>query len=468
MTASTHDPCFLSVRELNQAYSSGELTPLDVSNAVLDRIDAENGIYNALCLVDHEAAREAATASTARWRAGASLGALDGVPCTIKDLILTRGWPTLRGSLSVDPEGPWLEDAPVVESLRRAGAVLLGKSTTPEFGSKGVTESLLTGITRNARDPQCTSGGSSGGAAVAAARGFGTLHIGTDAAGSVRIPASYNGVFTLKPTYGRVPAYPTSPLGTISHIGPIARTVDDAAFMLSTIARYDDRDWFALPDDGLIYESQLETSLAGFKIAYSKDLGYAQVDNEVAEICHAAAMKFQALGARVDIIDGPLEEDPVWITDCIWFSAYIRITDDMDEATIKLLDPMLQGMYDRAHDITTRQLLAAHTAREVVAQKLCHVHRDYDLLLTPSMPQTAFKVGQFNPWGGDQPEDWIRWSSFSYPFDLSQQPAASCPCGLDSQGLPVGLQIVGPKYADLKVMQAAKAFEGLMSTVQLS
>jgi len=457
-TAGT-DLCFLSVRELNRAYASGDLAPSEVTEAVLARIDSENSDFNALRLVDHEAARKAAHAADKRWRQGADLGPLDGIPCTVKDLLVTRGWSTLRGSLTVDPQGPWLEDAPAVGSLRQAGAVLLGKTNTPEFGSKGVTESLLTGITRNARDPRRTSGGSSGGAAVAAARGYGVLHIGTDGAGSVRIPAAYNGVFALKPTFGRVPAFPPSPLGTLSHIGPITRTVDDAAFMLSVIARYDDRDWYALPADGQRYETQLQASLEGLKIAYSKDLGFAQVEPEVAAICLAAAHRFEDLGARVELIEGPLHEDPLWITNHIWFAAFLNITRNMDAATIGRLDPMLQGMLERARGLSTSQLLAAHSAREEVAQQLCHLHRDYDLLLTPSMPQTAFSVGQFNPWGSDLPEDWIRWSSFTYPFNQSQQPAASCPCGVDSQGLPVGLQIVGPKYADLLVLQAAKAFE---------
>ena len=461
MPAPGTDLCFLSVREWNRAYASGELTPVAVTAAVLARIESENATYNALRLVDAEAARDAAQASAKRWREGADLGPLDGVPCTVKDLVITRGWSTLRGSLTVDPEGPWLEDAPAVDKLRKAGAVLLGKTNTPEFGSKGVTESLLTGITRNARDPERTAGGSSGGAAVAAARGFGVLHIGTDGAGSVRIPAAYNGVFALKPTFGRVPAFPPSPLGTLSHLGPITRTVDDAAFMLSVIARYDDRDWYALPDDGVRYETQLEASFEGKKIAYSKDLGFAQVEPEVADICLAAAMRFEDLGARVELIEGPLDEDPLWITNHIWFAAFLNITRGMDEATIARLDPMLQGMLDRARGLTTSQLLAAQSARETVSLQLCRLHRDYDLLLTPSMPQSAFKVGQFNPWGSDLPEDWIRWSSFTYPFNQSQQPAATCPCGVDSQGLPVGLQIVGPKYADLQVLQAAKAFENL-------
>lgn len=464
MPANSIDLCFLSVRELNRAYAGGELSPVEVTEAVLARIEAENETWNALCLVDSEAARDAARASARRWRRGETLGPLDGIPCTVKDLVITRGWPTLRGSLTVDPQGPWLEDAPAVSALRQGGAVLLGKTNTPEFGSKGVTESLLRGITCNARDPQRAAGGSSGGAAVAAARGYGVLHIGTDGAGSVRIPAAFNGVFALKPTFGRVPAYPLSPLGTLSHLGPITRSVDDAATMLSAIARYDDRDWYALPDEHQCYESHLDTSLAGWRIAYSADLGYAEVDREVADICRAAAHRFEELGARVERIEGPLEEDPVWITDRIWFAAFLNITRGMDEATIARLDPMLQGMLDRARSLSTEQLLAAHSAREAVALKLCHVHRDYDLLLTPSMPLTAFRTGQFNPWGSDLPEDWIRWSSFSYPFNQSQQPAASCPCGVDSQGLPVGLQIVGPKYADLKVLQAAKAFEGLVSS----
>jgi len=451
----------LSAEELTQGYARGDLSPLEVTKAVLARIESDGPDYNAFCLVDQEGALASARQAEDRWRRGEPLGPIDGVPATIKDLVLAKGWPTLRGSRTTDPAGPWDDDAPATDKLRQHGAVILGKTTTPEFGSKGVGESPLTGSTRNAWNIARTSGGSSGGAGTAAARGYGVLHIGTDGAGSVRIPASFNGIFGLKPTFGRVPAFPPSPLGTISHVGPMTRTVDDAARMMTVIAEPDRRDWRALPYDGRDYRNNLERSLDGLAIAYSPDLGYAAVEPGVAQACRRAADLLSQAGARVEEIEGPLGEDPVWITDRLWFAAFLRITDGMTAEQIGLMDPLLIAMLERARDLSLYDLVEAHKGRDDLALKLGAVHAQFDLLVTPTMPMTAFPAGPFNPWNTERTEDWIRWSSFTYPFNLSQQPAATCPCGFDANGLPIGLQIVGPKYADHLVLQASRAFEAL-------
>lgn len=458
------DLCFMTIAQLTALFTKKTVSPIEVCEAVLSKIEADNPTYNAMSFVDPEGALDSARASELRWQRGVPLGPLDGIPTTVKDLVLTKGWPTLRGSRTVDPKGPWEEDAPSVDKLRRAGTVLVGKTTTPEFGSKGVTDNLLTGITRNAWNSERTSGGSSGGAAVAAARGYGVLHIGSDGAGSVRIPASFNGIFGLKPTFGRVPAYPLSPMGTVSHLGPMTRTVADAAYMMNEMVKPDDRDWYALPSQDIDYHDELDSPLSGLRIAYSKDLGFAKVDPKVAKVCHAAALRFKELGAQVDEIDGPLSEDPVWITDALWFQAFLKITSGMSDIHIKSMDALQQDMLDHARMQRSQDVLDATSARELMAVRLTKVHRDYDLMLTPAMPITAFQAGQFNPWGSDKPQDWIRWSSFTYPFNLSQQPAASCPCGFDDDGLPIGLQIVGRKYDDHVVLRAAKAFEDMAET----
>ncbi len=452
---------YLSAEELTKKYARKELSPVDVTEAILQKIEADNPEYNAFCLIDPENAVISARQSEQRWMRGEPCGLIDGVPTTVKDLVLTKGWPTLRGSRTVDPSGPWDEDAPVTDKLRKHGAVFLGKTTTPEFGSMGVTESPLTGSTRNGWNSKRTSGGSSGGAGTAAARGCGVLHVGTDAAGSVRIPASFNGIFSLKPTFGRVPVFPPSPLGTVSHVGPMTRTVDDAARMMTVITEPDNRDWYALPYDPCIYHEGLDRPLAGLRIAYSRDLGYAKVNATVGEVCDKAVGNFREAGAIVENIENPLDEDPAWITDRLWFAAFLTITKAMKPEDVALMDPLLVGMLERARELTVPDVLEAHRAREDMSLKLCSLHADYDLLVTPTMPMTAFEAGPFNPWNSSSPDDWIRWSSFTYPFDLSQQPAATCPCGLDTDGLPIGLQIVGPKYADYLVLQASKAFEKL-------
>ncbi|HEX4328554.1 MAG TPA: amidase family protein, partial [Burkholderiales bacterium] len=229
----------LSAVELSAGYAAKRLSPVEVTQAVLARIDAVNPRVNAFCLVDHEAALAAARASEARWHKGRPLSFIDGVPAGIKDLVLARGWPTLRGSKTVDPAGPWNDDAPATARLREAGAVLLGKTTTPEWGWKGVTDSPLTGITRNPWNLGVTPGGSSGGASAALAAGMGALHVGTDGGGSIRIPSSFCGLAGIKAHFGRVPAWPLSPMGNVAHVGPMARTVRDCAGLLDVLARPD-------------------------------------------------------------------------------------------------------------------------------------------------------------------------------------------------------------------------------------
>src|SRR3982751_6240485 len=241
--------CGITACELLDGYRKHELSPVEVTRAVLERIEKVNPALNAFCLVSDRALDEA-KASEERWMRGQPRGLLDGVPVSIKDIILTRGWPTLRGSKTVDAKGPWNDDAPVTARLREHGAVLIGKTTTPEFGWKGVTDSPLTGITRNPWNQQKTPGGSSGGAAAAVAAGMGPLAVGTDGGGSIRIPCSFTGLFGIKPSFGRVPAWPLSPFGTVAHVGPMTRSVADAALLLNVLALADARDWHSLPFEG--------------------------------------------------------------------------------------------------------------------------------------------------------------------------------------------------------------------------
>ena len=252
MTEAT-DLADCSALELLALYRSGKASPVEATQAVLARIERLNPVLNAFCLLAPDDALAAARASEARWQRGEPVGELDGVPVSIKDLILAKGWPTLRGSRTVDPKQAWDVDAPAAARLREAGAVILGKTTTPEFGCKGETNSPLTGITRNPWNPAKTPGGSSGGTAAAVASGMGPLSVGTDGAGSVRIPAAFCGNFGLKPSFGRVPAYPLSPMGTVAHLGPHAMSVADAALMMNVLKRPDARDWTSLPYDDRDY-----------------------------------------------------------------------------------------------------------------------------------------------------------------------------------------------------------------------
>ena len=290
----------LSATELLRLYRSKQVSPVEATQAALQRIDALNPSLNAYCLVDHERALQSARESEARWQQGAPVGALDGVPTSIKDLILTRGWPTLRGSKTIDPSQPWDVDAPATARLREAGAVLLGKTCTPEFGCKGETNSPLTGISRNPWNLAHTPGGSSGGSAAAVAAGMGALSVGTDGAGSVRIPAAFCGNFGMKPSFGRVPAYPLSPFGSVAHLGPHTMSVTDGALMLNVLKRPDARDWTSLPPDNTDYLVGLNDGVRGLRIAYSPTLGYAKtVHPDVAKAVDLAVRALETLDTSI-------------------------------------------------------------------------------------------------------------------------------------------------------------------------
>ncbi len=292
---------FTSALDLAAHYRAKTLSPVEVAEALLARLDALQPKLNAFCVVDRDGAMAAARMSEQRWQAGQPLGPLDGVPATIKELVLMRGFPTRRGSRLIDPV-PDTEDGPVVARLREAGAVILGKTTTPEFGWKALGDSPLTGITRNPWNLERTPGGSSAGAAAACAAGIAPLHVGSDGAGSIRIPSSFTGIFGIKATFGRVPAHPPSPMGLLSNVGPMTRHVRDAAAMLNVLSGADSRDPYGLPPPGCDYLDGIDDGVRGWRVAYSPDLGYAKVAPDIAAACAEAARRFEELGAHVEQI----------------------------------------------------------------------------------------------------------------------------------------------------------------------
>jgi aspartyl-tRNA(Asn)/glutamyl-tRNA(Gln) amidotransferase subunit A len=451
------DFAWLSSVSLIDIYRRKAASPVEVTRALLDRLDRLQPTINAFCIVDRDGALAAAAASEQRWLDGNPAGPLDGVPVTIKDLMLMRGFPTLRGSRLVNPDQDWSEDAPATARLREAGAVILGKTTTPEFGWKALGDSPLTGITRNPWDLSRTPGGSSAGAAAACAAGIGPLHVGSDGAGSIRIPCAFTGIFGLKPSFGRVPAYPLSAMGLLAHIGPLARTVHDAALMLNVLSRPDHRDPYALPPDDRDYLDELEGGVRGWQIAYSPTLGYAKVDPEIAAVVAGAVRQFEEMGAIVEEVETifPSPRDALF---ALWAAGAATLLSAYPVEKRALID---RGLVETAADgerISAVDYLGADLVRTALGQRMAAFHQKYDLLLTPMMPIPALPVGQ----DLDDPateRHWIDWSPFSYPFNMTRQPAASIPCGLTRAGLPIGLQIVGPLYADDRVLRAARAFE---------
>ncbi len=446
----------LTASELVELFRRREASPVEATRAALAQIERFNSRYNAFCLIDAERALRDAAASEARWLDGKALSHIDGVPTTIKDIVLTKGWPTLRGSRTIDPAQDWNEDAPAVARLREAGAVLLGKTTTPEFGWKAVCDSPLTGITRNPWDERKTSGGSSGGAAVAAALRMGALHLGTDGGGSIRIPAAFCGVFGIKSTFGLVPAYPLSPFGTVAHLGPITASVEDAARMLTILARPDDRDWYSLPYRDCDFAVGLEQGVRGLRIALSIDLGYARVDPEVKPLVEAAAQKLAEAGAIVEHRD-PGFPDPAGIFAAHWYTGAASVRASVPRERWPLLDPGFDRVAAAGETIGHMDYVSRVNERAQLGLHMALFHREFDVLLTPTMPLTAFDAGLLAPPGTDQ-ADWAKWTPFSFPFNLTQQPAASIPCGFTAAGLPVGLQIVAAKHQDSLVLRVARAF----------
>ncbi|MBC7135585.1 MAG: amidase, partial [Oceanibaculum nanhaiense] len=388
MTNDNIDICYLPATELLKHYRRKSLSPVEVTRAVLARIEAVDPHVNAFCLVDAESALAAARASEARWMQREPRGMVDGIPATVKDLILSEGWPTLRGSKTVARNQNWPEDAPAVARLREEGAVLVGKTTTPEYGWKGVTDSPLTGITRNPWDTSKTPGGSSGGAAAAAALGMGCLHIGTDGGGSIRMPSGFTGIFGLKAHFGRVPAFPASPMGTLSHVGPMTRTVGDTALMMNAIAMPDARDWFSLPYDGRDYRIGLEDGVEGLRIAYSPALGYAKVDPEIAEAVNRAVQVFVDMGAEVDEVD-PGFEDPAWVFRTHWYFGAANLYRKLTPEQRKLMDPGFVEVAEEGLTYTSEQIAKAAEARSSLGLTMNLFHESYDLLLTPTLPQPA-------------------------------------------------------------------------------
>ena len=447
-----------SAAKLVKGFAKRKFSPVEVANACLAQIERHEKSLNAMVQLRPEEALAAARASEKRWHKGEPQGPVDGVPTLIKDLLLVRGWPTLRGSRTVDKTLAWDQDAPSVARLRECGAVFLGSTTTPEFGWKGVTDSPLTGITRNPWDTAKTPGGSSGGSSAAAAAGYAPLTLGTDGGGSIRIPAGFTGIFGHKPSFGRVPAWPLSPFGTVAHVGPMTRTVEDACLMMNVISQPDARDWHALPYDGTDYTAKLGKSIKGLRIAFSPALGYVDVDPEIAKLVREAVKVLAELGAAVEEID-PGFEDPAPTFRTLWWAGARALLGKLPADKKKLLDPALADVVEQAKAISLDDYQDAVRERGLLGSRVRQFMERYDLLVTPTLPIPAFEAGKLSPAAVDKTGKWVNWTPFSYPFNLTQQPAASVPCGFTSAGLPAGLHLAGRMFDDRTVLNAAHAYE---------
>jgi len=455
---SAADLAYTPATELAALIRSKKLSPVELTRSVLERIERLNPTLNAFCTVTADAALAAARAAEQAVMRGERLGPLHGLPFSVKDLALTKGVPTKFGS-HIFASRIGEVDAPYVRRLHEAGGIMVGKTTTPEFGWKALGDSPLTGITRNPWNTGVTPGGSSAGAGAAAAAGLGPLHQGSDGAGSIRIPSAFCGIVGIKANYGRVPLWPVSNNDYATHAGPMTRTVADAALMLSVMAGPDDADPSCLDAPPADYVGQLDGGVQGLRIAYSPDLGGLRVDPEVASVVAAAARAFESLGARVEEVKPGFADSHDMIR-LIWGAHYIGNYGQHLAEWRSRMDPGLVACMDEAVRWSAQDYVAMRGRKLAYWDSVRPLFERHDLLLTPTTSVAAFEVGRLNPAGWPQHAwDWLPWASFSYPFNFTGQPAATVPAGFTPGGLPVGLQIVGRRLADLTVIQAARAFE---------
>jgi aspartyl-tRNA(Asn)/glutamyl-tRNA(Gln) amidotransferase subunit A len=450
---------WLSAREMVRRFTDRSLSPVDVLEATLAQLHRINPVLNAICLLDEAQGRSMAAESAKRWKRGAPLGPLDGVPVAIKDTAHVAGWPTRIGSHTTAIE-PSAEDTPGIARLREAGAVFFCKTTTPEFGWKGIADSPLTGITRNPWDTSRTPGGSSGGSVALVAAGVVPLATGGDGGGSLRIPAAFSGVFGLKPSYGVVPNFP-GPIGTLAVHGGLSRDVADSAVLLNVITRPDARDSFAIPYRGLDYLDGLDDGVAGMRIAWSPDLGFPVTDPAIVAAMQPAIDALVRGGADVQPVALDLSGAQRTL-EVIWGASHAALVRDFDPAQRAALDPGLLRLVISAQDISASEVQAAHADMRALSQTMHAFHRDYDLLLTPTVPITAFAAGVDTPDAARFPQ-WFDWTPLTWPFNLTRQPAASVPSGFVDE-LPVGLQIVGPMYAEPNILRASRCVERACAT----
>lgn len=451
---------------LSAAFRRKTLSPVEATRDALDRAEATQSTINAFVTIDRKRTLAWAAESEARWLKGAPLGRFDGVTVTVKDNMAVAGWPSRKGS-RVTSAAPVDFNAPVTARCQEAGLVVLGTTTMPEFGWIGLSTSPFSGMTRNPWNASRTAGGSTSGGAAAAALRIGRFHLGSDGLGSIRIPAAYCGVAGIKPSFGRVAAYPLSVMGELSHLGPLAPTVSEVAGLLSILSGPDHRDPLAWNTPAPDFSIGLEDGVRGLRIAYSPRLGFAtKVDPVVDAKVAAAARRFEELGAIVEEVD-PAIEDPAPIAWDIWNAGAAVALAPFSAAERAQMDPGLVGCAEIGARMSAPQLAEALLYRRTkVIIAMAEFHERYDLLLSPTMPTGAIPLGADLPPAGfagqkDWGPLWTDWCPFTPPFNVTQQPAGTVPCGLDGDGLPIGLQIVGARRNDALVLKAMRAFESL-------
>jgi aspartyl-tRNA(Asn)/glutamyl-tRNA(Gln) amidotransferase subunit A len=446
----------MTAHELARRVARRDVSPVEVIRRALAQAEATQASLNAFCLIMPDQALAAARAAEAAVMRGDPLGPLHGIPFSAKDLIAVGGAPLAMGSRAMVGNVA-AADAPSVARAKAAGAILIGKTTTSEFGCKAVGDNPLNGLTRNPWNLAKTPGGSSAGAAASVAGGVTPFALGTDGGGSIRIPCCLTGLAGIKAQFGRVPVWPHAAAPTLSHVGPMARTIADAALLLMSIAGYDARDPAAVAGPLPDLMAACEAGAGGLRIAYSRTLGYARPDADVVRVLGAAAKSFEALGCVVEPVEAVFESDPVDIWSAEFYAAIGTRLAPVLATKRDLLDPAVVDILETALRQDLRSYYTTVFARYALRERMRLFFERYDLLLSPVLPVAALDVGKNVP---DHLADrnLVSWVYYTYPFNLTGQPAATVCAGF-ADGMPVGLQLVGRALGEYDVVRAAAAFE---------
>lgn len=453
----SHEFDSMSAMEMRRRIAAKEISPVEVTKRALGKAEATQSTLNAFYRLLPEQALAAARIAEDAVMSGAPLGALHGIPFSAKDLMAVKGVGYASGSRTMEANVATI-DAPAVERAKAAGAILIGKTTTSEFGCKPVGDSPLTGITRNPWNLDKTPGGSSAGAAASVAAGITPFALGTDGGGSIRIPAAFTGLAGIKGQFGRVPVWPTSATPTLAHVGPLARSVQDAALLFSVIAGLDRRDPFGVAGPVPDVLDAVSAPVTDLRIAYSPTLGYARPDPEVVKLTDKAASTFRELGCMVDLVENVFDTDPadLWTAE-FYAGVGIRLRSFMENQR-GLLDPAVADVLEPALSQDMRDYYTKVFARYALRDKINAFFERYDILISPVIPVTSLDAGKNIP-DGLSDRNLVSWVYYTYPFNLTGQPAASVCAGIASDGMPVGLQVVGRSFCEGDVVRAAAAFE---------
>jgi len=453
--------CFMSACDMTDAIKRQELTSLAITETIIERIEKINPIINAYCTPTFDLALEMAKKADKAVKKDEKLGLLNGIPTSIKDLIYTKGIRTTFGSKIYENYVP-KEDAISLKRLKDAGCVILGKTNAPEFGFKGATDNFIFGTTKNPWNLERTPGGSSGGAAAAVTSGISPLALGSDGGGSIRIPACFNGVYGIKPSFGRVPIYPTFGISgeTIVQEGPIVRYVKDAALMLDVIKGPHESDRYSLPNQNINYLEGINEKPNKLKIGYSLNLGYAKViDTEVEKNVVDSVQKFENFGWNVEEVKLKMRK-PEMSFNTIFAVMYAYDLKPKLKKWKEKIDPDLKKIVEAGLTCSGIDIMRAMHHRKMIYEIFYQYFKNYDILITPTTAVPAFKLGiMFPPKINGKNVSPTGWMPFTYPFNLTGHPAASIPCGWSKDGLPIGMHIVGRRFDELTILQISKAFE---------